>query len=133
MAKLETIWVIHTTSTAKDADTDDKFEVWLPAGGKKGDSPGEFLRTPNLPHDERERGRTDQYEFDVRKLGIDHTEARGNVRLATLGSDGWLPSSIWVIGRTVDGKHHILAARPRWRSRDWFSTDSSEGKDFYTL
>jgi len=128
MALLDRIWVIHTTSRADKSDTNDNFSLHLPATGKAADSLGFLLRFPNLPHNERERGRTDQYEFDVRRFGIDHQEARGKISMSTDGGNAWLPQSIWVIGRTIDGEDHVLVARSSWPTNRKFSTNSSEGR-----
>lgn len=134
MAHLQTIWVIHTTSRREDAGTDDSFFLELPLKGKAGDSPiGQRIPFPNLPHDEREAGRTDEYRFDVRQFRYELAEVRGQIRLVTRGDDGWLPQSIWVIGQTADGRFHLLAAKPGWPSNGWFSTDSSEGRASYRL
>ena len=125
MAILERVWVTHTTSTDAEANTGAAFSLEI-----SGNNQVANLDFPDLPHDERERGRTDQYEFDLRNWEIDHEDVLpGNVRLTIRGGEGgnaWLPQSIWVMGRTVDGQYHLLVARPDWPATAWFSTDHSD-------
>ncbi|NUU18491.1 hypothetical protein HP550_14640 [Cellulomonas humilata] len=130
VARLDHFWVIHTTSSTPDADTDDgvsigllftqpnpQFEIWM-----------DF---PDLPHDERERGRTDQYRFNIveseTNISMDLLGPR-NFALRTKGRDAWLPESIWVIGQDVDGNRRLLVGLPRWPATMWFSTDLAEGR-----
>ena len=123
MAVLERIWVIHTTPTADDAGTDEGVTLEIQSGTQRMSRP-----LPDLPHDERELGRTNEYEFDVRDFQLDTDELEpGDIRFTKRGDDAWLPGSIWVIGRTVGGNFKLLVTRPDWPSNVWFSTDTSEG------
>lgn len=124
MAILERVWVIHTTHDAEDSNTDDSFSLEIQTADERVD-----LMFPNLPHDERERGRTDEYEFDLRDYNVDHLEVDpGDIRITTHGSNAWRARSIWVIGRTADGGYHLLVARPDWPHNAQWSTDFSEGR-----
>jgi PLAT/LH2 domain len=133
MAKLRYLWVIHTTSTAADANTDDRFELQV-RGTVNPQAIIAQLRFPDLPHNERERGRTDQYRFsmdtyDVDMFGFDES----SFSIITFGHNAWLPSSIWVIGQDVEGTRRLLASVPKWPKNLWFSTDSKEGEQSRAL
>lgn len=129
MATLDTVYVIHTTSQRDGSATDASFSLLVPATGKVDPLAGHFERTfPKQPHDNRERGRTDAYEFDVRGMGVDHKEARGRFQIEIKGSDAWRPSSIWILGRLHNGRFRILGASPNWPSDRLFSTDAAEGR-----
>ena len=135
MAVLETVYVVHTTSAEAESDTDDGFVLLIPATGKQ-DTPSGFIKRmdfPRQPHDNRERGRTDYYEFDVGGLGVEHKEARGKFAIETKGKDAWRPSSIWILGKLRNGRFRILGANPRWQSGDKFSRDSSEGRTSHVI
>jgi hypothetical protein len=133
MATLKYLWVIHTTSTSTDAGTDDGFELQV----RSPINPQALiaqLRFPDLPHDERERGRTDEYRFDMREFNVNMSGFReANFSIVTLGTNAWLPASIWVIGQDVEGTRRLLASVPRWPSNLWFSRDSSEGQTAHAL
>ena len=129
MAVLDTVYVIQETSTMTDSETDASFELLIPATGKVDPLDG-FLRKkfPRQKHDNREKGRADYYEFDVKGLGVDHKQARGKFKIEIKGSDAWRPSSIWILGRLRNGQYRILGACPRWPSGSTFSTKASKGK-----
>jgi hypothetical protein len=128
MATLRYVWVIHTTSTAANAGTDEGFELIIRSQVNPQAIVG-TRRYPDLPHDERERGRTDQYRFDVRDLGVDMFGLNeDNFCIRILGDDAWLPASIWIIGQDVQGARRLLAGVPTWPDDLWFSTDASEGE-----
>ncbi|MBO3086340.1 hypothetical protein [Cellulomonas fengjieae] len=132
MTRIERLWVIQTTSTAADANTDEGFALEL----KRETPDGGWLSMPfpDLPHDERERGRTDQYEF---VLPSEENFTLGNisgsfVRIRIRGDDAWLPSSVWVIARGPDQgeftQWKLIAHATPWPRGDWFSTDTAEGQ-----
>jgi hypothetical protein len=91
---LNTIFVIHTTKNVANAGTDASFELQIERFG----APTVKLRFPDLPHNERERGRTDSYRFEVsrRRIGSDQSFEIFMQMLDT--NDGWLPESLFVIG-----------------------------------
>lgn len=133
MARLKYLWVIHTTSAADNADTEDTFslQVRTPVNNQAVIAQLVF---PDLPHDERERGRTDQYRFDMRPFNVDMFGFReANFSIITGGSDAWLPASIWVIGQDVEGTRRLLASVPQWPSSGWFSRDDAEGRSMRAL
>lgn len=135
MAVLNRVYVVQTTSTRSDAGTDDSFALLVPATGKQDTADGFIKRLdfPHQSHDNRERGRTDYYEFDVRGLGVEHNEARGKFAIETKGRDAWLPSSIWIIGTLRDGRYTIVGGDPTWPSNKWFSKDSGEGRASHVI
>jgi hypothetical protein len=115
---LQKLWVIHTTANVNNAASNFRFtlEVQTPTQRFSQDF-------PDLPHDERNRGRTDQYEFDLRDEEIDYRDVTpGNIRITSRAEDAWLPESIWVIGQEDDGEFHLLVGRPEWPSNAWFGT-----------
>ena len=107
--------IIHTTSKRNNANTDAGFTLIASTSG------ADFVQSfENLPHNERERGRTDEYVFDVSGRGIP-TDTELTIRM-TSTSDGWLPQTIWAIGETNTGEHVLLAANPSWT--EWFDRGS---------
>jgi hypothetical protein len=135
MALLDHFWVIQTTSTRSDADTEDSFKLGL-LFTQPNPQFEIWLDFPDLPHDERERGRTDQYRFNIvesdTEISMELLQAR-NFAIATNGNDAWLPDSIWIIGQDVNEARRLLAGIPRWPSNLWFSTDLSEGRPRHSL
>lgn len=138
MATLRFLWIIHTTSTRANADTDDPFRLEVrerttpPPGGS-----WRFLPFPDLPSpDEKQQGVTEQYRFDLTAetghLSIDmDTLTPDGIAVTIRGVDAWLPSSIWAIGEDVNGARRLLAGVPNWPtsvSRGWFSEDPTEGR-----
>lgn len=128
MAKLKTVWVIHTTANVPNADTEDKFDLVIRA------SPNPSfvgrLRFPDLPNpDERERAKTDEYRFDVESLDASMDLVDGSdISIEILGSDAWLPSSVWVIGEDIRSVRKLLVGIPDWSATKWWSKDVSEGE-----
>ena len=115
MARISGLTIIHTTAY-DDADTDADFQLQVARPG------GDLLLTfPDLPHDEREGGRTDQYFFDLSGEIVDSDAPGFQVIMRILSSDGWLPSSIFVIGHTPDGGNVVLGSHPTW-TEGWFDS-----------
>ncbi len=135
MANLDHFWLIHTTSTETDADTEDTFRL-----GLRFTQPNPqfeiWLDFPDKPYDQRERGRTDQYRFNIVEsetpIAMELLRAR-NFVIATDGSDMWLPDSLWIIGQNVNGDRRLVVGIPRWPSNLRFSRDSSEGRPEHSL
>lgn len=128
MATLKFLTVIHTTSRTADADTEDGFKLRI-LGAINPDATVAVLTFPDLPHDERERGRTDEYKFDVEDLDLDMFGLNErNFELIALGDDAWLPATMWVIGQDIRGTRELLASVPIWPTNAWLSTDDSEGE-----
>jgi hypothetical protein len=140
MAELSRIFIIHTTSNESNAQTDADFALLASTAGI------DFVQLfPDLPHDEREQGRTDEYEFDVSGAagmpGVEPIDS-DNTRLMiimTSTTNGWLPSSIWAIGETVAGEYVVLANEPDWEERPrpeekWFDRgDGAVGPDRHLI
>ena len=128
MATLKRIFVTHTTAYEKKADTDAAFLLIASTPGD--DFVQEF---PDLDYNERERGRTDTYEFNVE----DHKEpVDSNTTLTmvmTTTTDGWLPKSILAIGETESGERIILGDHHEWE-KGWFDRGSnSVGEDRHII
>jgi hypothetical protein len=113
MTLLKAIWIIHTTSSKKYSDTDARLT--LIAQRPTGDYIREF---PDCDYNEREKGRTDQYVFDVSTEEVDES-TKLKIRIGE-SPNGWLPSSIWAIGRTVDDRFVVLAHNPVWDQNKLF-------------
>ena len=131
MAKLDHFWMIFTTSTAGNADSDAPSEVDVSVANTT------VTYQLGLPN-ERVRGRTNQFRINVKPGDLPSANITSygpqHFTLRTRGgADAWLPSSIWIIGQAEDGELHLLAGVPHWPSSLWFSGDASEGKNEYTL
>ncbi|MGH9970006.1 MAG: hypothetical protein ACREBG_19730 [Pyrinomonadaceae bacterium] len=124
MARLRTLWVIHTTSAQGDANTDERFRMII----KDSSAQRTELVLPSLQHDERERGRTDEYVFNLEGGRFIEMETLrpADIGIEITGGNAWLPKSIWVIGQDVQGGRKLLAAQPSWPSDGWFSTQTSD-------
>jgi hypothetical protein len=124
MARIIAIYVIHRTSLAADAGTDADFQLHITRS-----SPARDVLLPfpeKVGVDERVRGQTDIYYFDVANANIDSTEPGFSIIMRmTNTNDGWLPSSIFVIGvsptRVRGGiKDVLLGSHPEWPRTKWF-------------
>jgi hypothetical protein len=129
MPQLNKITVIHTTANENDADTDADFQLQIAKPG------GDVLRTfPGLPHDEREKGRTDQYEFDVSGDNVNSDDPSFALVMRIINSDdGWLPKSIFAFGETTDGNTVVLGSHPQWDG-GWFDRgDDAAGPEEHVI
>ncbi len=120
MPQLNAIRVIQTTADETDADTDADFQlqIFKPSGD-------ELLDFPDLPHDEREKGRTDRYRFDVSGLGVNSDDPSFGLAIRMVSStDGWLPASIEVLGETTTGGTVVLGSHDPWTA-GWFDRGSN--------
>ena len=135
MALLKKVIITHTTSEAKHANTDAAFELQFVKGGTM---PRDLHRPfEDQPHNEREKGRTDSYVFDVSNEGVDSN--REIVMRMTTTEDGWLPRNMFVIGETSPGpdgriERFVLGSHPEWPADGWFDRGSnSAGPDHYVI
>ena len=118
MAQINGLTIIQTTADESDAGTDGSFQLQV---GKPG---ADVVRSfPDLPYDERERGRTDRYFFDLSGEDVDSDAPDFEIGIRTLSNDGWLPSSIFVIGHTSDSRSVVLGSHPTWTD-GWFDSGS---------
>jgi hypothetical protein len=119
MPQLNRIFVTHTTADESDAGSDADFQLRIRMPGD------DVIRDfPDLPHDERERGRTDFYEFDVSGDNVNSDDPVFRITMKMINTDdGWLPQSIFVIGETTTGGIVTLGAHPQW-SDGWFDRGS---------
>jgi len=123
MAMLNTIFVVHTTKNVPNAGTNADFALEIErVTGVDGRGRPVVNRIPlpfpDLPHDERERGRTDSYRFPVsrHRIGSDRSFEIYMHMLNT--EDGWLPESIFVIGIGPGFGHVVLGSHQSWSG--WF-------------
>ena len=109
MTQINGLTIIQTTADKEDAETDADFQLQVTRPG------GDLLVTfPDLPHDERERGRTDQYFFDLTGKNVNTSVDNFQVIMRILSDDGWLPSSIFVLGHPLAGQTFVLGSHPTW-------------------
>ncbi len=125
MPRLQFLWVIHTTSNEQNANTNEIFRVIIRDPFNQRET---VLPFPSLPHNERERGRTDEYLFNLEEQGFIEMEALNadDIGMEILGGNAWLPRSIWVIGQDIQGGRRLLVAQPTWPPENWFSTETSD-------
>jgi hypothetical protein len=122
MAVIEDLFLIQTTSFMPDSESDDAFVLEVQSQGQRA-----TLDFPDLPHNERERGRTDEYRFDLRDHEFDDQQIRpGDMRITTRGGDAWRPQAFWVITRNVDGEFRLLVAIPDWPPTALFSNEPGD-------
>ena len=121
--------VVVTTSTVQNADCDGRFQLQVAKAGS--DELLDFKSQHS--HDQLERGRTDQYFFDLTGLSmgaVDTGDAGFQVLMRALDSDFWLPSSIFVLGHAEGGALGggvLVGFYPQWaEAGGWFSRDASE-------
>jgi hypothetical protein len=123
---IERIWLIQTTSTAKNSRTDAKHVKLILSGHSL-----EFHNIGEL--NEREPGGSDQYEFAIGTLGLTRDDLTPDkIRISFEGSPGgenaWLPKSFWVIGKVLGRDEYVLlVAHPSWPNTSWFSTQPDAG------
>jgi hypothetical protein len=119
MPQLKKIVVAHTTATESKAASNAQFMLQI----QKPNPPNFTMAFPDLPHDERQKGRLDLYEFDLEGKNIS-TEDPGFDILMTIKSgnpgDEWLPASICVLGQTSDNEIFVLGDFSQWPSDQWF-------------
>ena len=117
MSDLTRIFVIVTTAKGKRAGSDSRLRLEFRStefklGGQK--------------HDEREFGRTDQYEFNF-PLSVDIEDVRSDeFKLVAEGGDAWLPSSIFIIGKSRTNEFKVLVGLDNWPENAWLSTQTSD-------
>jgi hypothetical protein len=115
---IEEFVITQMTSTARYAATNSSFRFIVKSGGTT--CTRDF---PNLPHNEREPGRTDTYTLNVSSCGMSLSSVTASsLYIRTLGHNAWLPSSFKVVARTTSGSTSTLINRT-WSNLNWFSTD----------
>jgi hypothetical protein len=121
MSRLQRLFVILTTDkTRTDAQSDSRMRLVY-----EGSSRQEF-ELGGQPHDERERGRTDMYEFPF-NVSVEMEEVRPEqFKIVAAGSDAWLPSSIFILGKSDTAEFRVLVGNDRWPAEGWFSTQTSD-------
>jgi len=121
--------VVHTTADKAYAGTDADFQLQI---GRPGDDLVKDF--PDLPHDERERGRTDLYVFDVAGDNVNSDDPNFGLTMRMINSeDGWLPESMLVLGQTFSGEAIVLGSHPQWNG-GWFDRGSdAEGPEAHVI
>lgn len=127
---LDTIIVVHTTKNVPDAGTNADFALEIERVSGV-DGRGQLLVDritlpfPDLPHDERERGRTDSYEFEVSGRGLGR-DRPADIYMHMLNTeDGWLPESLFLIGIGSGFGHAVLGSHPSWND-GWFDRNDPD-------
>lgn len=116
--RIKELTVIHTTSNKRHADTDGDFCLII-----KDEYSNASFEFPELPYDEREKGKEDRYTFNTEacKFSTDNIK----VAIQTKSKDGWLPASIKVIAKTFDGNVVNIVDIPNWPEDKWFDRDDT--------
>jgi hypothetical protein len=121
MSDLTRLFVIVTTAKRREANTDSRMRLVYENGLSQ------TFELGGQPHDEREIGRTDQYAFSFRpNVDIDNVRS-DHFRIVAAGDDAWLPSSIFVIGKSATSQFKVLVGRDNWPDDAWLSTQLSDG------
>ena len=125
MARIKRLWLFTVTSTESFAGTCGEvyLEMVLRNGYRMWISIGDLNR-----HD-RECGQTACHELALSDATYVDDAQIQELRLR-IGDqhDVWLPKSIWVLSKNVDGGIKLLSADPEWNQ--WFKTKPRSG---YTL
>lgn len=111
--RVRKISVSHHTADEKNANTDSDFNLYLYNNYCGGSI---YMPFPDLEHDERECGATDEYTFNVGEYNIDAEKFK--IGIGVLNQDSWLPDSFTIKYDTFDGITHIYAYNLPWN--DWF-------------
>lgn len=112
------VHVSHVTSKTKDANTDEDFTLRIASPGQEQVS----LTFPDLPPNERELGRQDDYSFDVSASKLTSEGIKNaQIFMRIHGPGAWLPASFKVTAHLSDGSVVTLVERG-W-SEKWFSTE----------
>ena len=121
MSDLTKLFVFLTTAKVNDANTDSRIRlVYDDVMGKK-----EF-ELGGQPHDERERGRTDLYEFSF-TINVEIDDVRpDHFKIVATEGDAWLPSSIFIVGKSNSNEFKVLVGNENWPKDAWFSTQTSD-------
>jgi hypothetical protein len=114
MPKLKSILVVHTTSTEDKANSAADFSLEISRPG-----PDVTLPFPKNPG-QRQQGKLDVYQFNVAQHNVDSDAAGLSLIMTIKSSDGWLPTSIVVLGQTEDGELTLLGNHPFWDR--WFDS-----------
>ncbi len=128
--------IFLTTANKRDAGSKSGLELvymWNTADEKRIKLDGGGSRARGIPPAPRARGRgrSGHYTGTVVNL-IREIQRRpildSDFRLVTLGSDAWLPSSIFIIGIGAEfqGGSRILVQNEQWPSHGWFSTNQHD-------
>lgn len=116
--KVSTIIIDHTTSKTSNANADGKFALYIYNNICGGSIELEF---PDNPGDDREKGKTDIYTFNVDGYNVNADTFA--LAIANNGTDGWLPSKIGVSYTTQDQATHTYANINPWPTDKWFDGD----------
>ena len=109
----QAILVVHTTANAENANSAADFSLEISRPGPDVTIP--FPKNQN----QRQQGKLDVYPFNVSQHNVD-SDAPGLSLIMTIKSeDGWLPSSIVVLGQAEDDSLTILGNHPFWDGQ-WF-------------
>ena len=122
MARIKRLWLFTVTSTESFAGT--CGEVHLEMVSRNGYRMWVDIGDPN--RNDRECGHTACHELALSDAEyVDDTRIQ-EIRLRISDQhDAWLPKSIWVLSKNVDGGIKLLSADPDWNR--WFDPKSRPG------
>lgn len=128
MSLIQEIWLIVETKKVKNAETDSKhLELEIKTQGQV-----VKRKLRDLPGDNLEPNRADIWHFDLSDEQIQFTKLKpGSFRLTNGSKDGWLPKSIFIVGKINSGEFKILLANPSWPDK-WFDSDGGSDQQSST-
>ena len=122
MAKIKRLWLFTVTSKESVADT--CGEVCLEMVLRNGYRTWVNIGHPN--RNDRECGQTACHELALSDAAyVDDAQIQELQLRIGDQHDAWLPKSIWVLSKNVDGGIKLLSADPEWNQ--WFDSKSKPG------
>lgn len=134
MSTVPILHVFHTTSRSKSADTSGQimFSVYLRDSGIN----RQRLELNNPILDgigvSRKKGSSHHFRFNTNSYGI-FEEKVTKYELETWSTNGWLPSSVYVIAEFDNDSCKLMAADPNWPSAKWLDQTATHEYQFQTI
>jgi hypothetical protein len=120
--QVTSIKVTQRTADVKYADTDDDFGLFVITNPDETLSGACTRKFPNLPSDERERGKTDVYTFNVTNCNLQLSGVTpSHIVIQDYGRDAWHPSNFCVQATAGGTQYNIVDGT--WPNLYWFSQD----------
>ena len=122
MARIKRLWLFTVTSTESVVGTCSEayLEMVLRNGYRM------WVDIGDLNRNDRERGQTACHELALSDTAyVDDAQIQEVQLRISDQHDAWLPRSIWVLSKYVDGGIKLLSADPVWNH--WFDPKSRPG------
>ena len=122
MARIKRVWLF--TATSKESFAGTCGEVYLEMVLRNGYRM--WVNVGDLNRSDRECGQTVCHELALSDAAYADDAQIEEIRLRISDQhDAWLPKSIWVLSKNVDGGVKLLSADPEWNQ--WFDPESKPG------